>query len=227
VAAVTPTLALSGPAIPFPASQPSLTLAITNPYPVALTVTFTLTFAPSVTPAVDDPAIQFSNGSRTLSFVVAANSVTVPPIQLQAGTIAGTITIPIQLTAGGIVVTPASLQPVVIVVPATIPSITSASVTRSGDQLTVVMDGFSNTREVDQATFHFIAAPGAQLNTPDITLPVGTIFADWFTSAPSNPYGSTFSYTQIFNVSGGASNVGSVQITLTNSIGISTSQTAQ
>lgn len=227
VAAISPTVTLSGPPTSSPGSQPSLSFAITNPYPVPLSVTFTLTFAPAVTPPVDDPAIQFSNGSRTFSFVVAANSVTVPPIQLQSGTIAGTITIPIQLVAGGAVVTPATLQPVVIVVPAVVPSITSASITRSGDQLTVVMDGFSNTREVDQATFQFIAAPGAQINTPDITLPVGTIFADWFSSAPSDPYGSTFSYTQIFNVSGGAANVGSVQITLTNTVGVSTSQTAQ
>jgi hypothetical protein len=159
--------------------------------------------------------------------VVAANSVAVPPIQLQSGTIAGTITIPIQLVAGGAVVTPASLQPVVIVVPATVPSITSASITRSGDQLTVLLDGFSNTREVTQATFQFTAAPGAQINTPDITLPVGTIFADWFSNAASDPYGSTFSYTQIFNVSGGAANIGSVQITLTNTVGVATSQTAQ
>lgn len=227
VAAIPPTVTLSGPPTTAPGSQPSLSFAITNPYPVPLTVTFTLSFAPAVTPAVDDPAIQFSNGSRTFSFVVAANSVAVPPIQLQSGTIAGTITIPIQLVAGGAVVTPASLQPVVIVVPAAIPSVTSTSITRSGDQLTVVMDGFSNTREVTQATFHFIAAPGDQVNTPDITLPVGTIFASWFSTPPSDPYGSTFSYTQIFNVSGGATNVGSVQITLTNTVGVSTSQTAQ
>ena len=227
VAAVPPTVTLSGPPTSSPGTQPSLSFAITNPYPVALTVTFTLTFAPAVTPPVDDPAIQFSNGSRTFSFVVPANSVSVPPIQLQSGTIAGTITIPIQLVAGGAVVTPASLQPVVIVVPATIPTITSASIKRSGDQLTVVVVGFSNTREVDQATFQFIAAPGAQINTPDIALPVGPIFADWYSTAPSDPYGSTFSYTQIFNVSDGAANVGSVQVTLTNSVGVSTSQTAQ
>jgi hypothetical protein len=192
-----------------------------------LTVTFTLTFAPAVSPAVDDPAIEFSNGSRTFSFVVAANSITAPPVQLQAGTIAGTITIPIQLTAGGVVVTPATLQPVVIVVPPAVPSITSASITRSGDQLTVILDGFSNTREATQATFQFTAAPNAQIDTPSITIPVGTIFADWFSNAASDPYGSTFNYTQVFNVPGGAGVVGSVQITITNTVGVSTSVTTQ
>jgi len=58
-------------------------------------------------------------------------------------------------------------------------------------------------------------------------VPVGTIFADWFVSADSIQYGSTFTYTQIFNISGNAANIASVQVTLTNSVGASAPQTAQ
>jgi hypothetical protein len=180
-----------------------------------------------VTPPVVDPAIQFSTGGTTLTFVVAANSTAVPPIQLQAGTVAGTIVVTPVLTAGGANVTPATLLPVTIVVPAVVPSITAATLTRSGNQLTVVMDGFSNTREMVQATFHFTGANGAAIDTPDITLPVATLFSGWFGSAPSDPYGSMFSYTQIFNISDGASNIGSVQITLTNGVGDSVVLTTQ
>jgi hypothetical protein len=90
------------------------------------------------------------------------------------------------------------------------------------------MHGFSNTREVGVATFHFTAAPGATIGTPDLTLPVTPIFnTGWFDTTESDAYGSTFTYTQIFNTSDGAANIGSVEATLTNSIGVSTSLTAQ
>ena len=80
-------------------------------------------------------------------------------------------------------VTPSTLRPEVIDVPVcVVPSITSASITRSGDQLTVEKKVFSKTREVTQATFQFLAAPGTQIDTPDITLQVGPIFSDWFSS---------------------------------------------
>ena len=75
---------------------------MTNPYPVDLTAVFTLTFAGSGTPSVDDPAVQFSTGGRTLTFVVPANSTTVPPIQLQSGTERARSRSRWQLTAGGV-----------------------------------------------------------------------------------------------------------------------------
>jgi hypothetical protein len=227
VTASTPAVTLSGPTTTAPGSQPSLSFAINNPYPVALTAIFNLTFTPSVTPAVDDQAIQFANGQRTYTFVIPANSTAVPPILLQSGTVAGTITVPVILMAGGTNVTPANLQPVVINIPPAIPTVSTATLIRNGSQLSVVIHGFSNTREVTQATFHIVGVGGAQINTPDITAPVGTLFTGWFGSTVSAQYGSTFTYTQVFNVSDTAANVGSVQVTLTNSIGVSTVQTAQ
>ena len=164
---------------------------------------------------------QFAAGGRTLTIVVPANSTVVPPIQLQAGTDAGTITIPLVLTAGGVNVTPAGLAPVVITVPATVPTISTTTLARNTGTLTVAIHGFSNTREVTTATFHFVAAPGATISTPDITAPVGTVFATWFGSSASPAFGSTFTYTQVFNVSDDAKNIGSVEVTLTNSVGAS------
>ncbi len=223
-----PAVTLSGPSTTAPGTQPTVTFTVINPYPVDLTAVFTLTFAGSGTPSVDDPAVQFSTGGRTLTLVVAANSTTVPPIQLQSGTDAGTITVSLQLSAGGVDVTPPSLQPVVIDVPSSVPAVKTLAVVRAGGQLTVTVQGFSNTREVTFARFEFTAAPGAHaIATPDISVPVGTIFDDWFASTDSIQYGSTFTYTQTFNISGSAANVGSVQVTLTNSVGPSAPQTAQ
>jgi hypothetical protein len=219
---------LTGPSTTPPGTQPTVTFTIINPYPVDLTAVFTLTFVGSGTPSVDDPAVQFASGGRTLTLLVPANSTTVPPILLQSGTDAGAITVTLQLTAGGVSANPPGLQPVVIEVPNAVPVAKTVTVTRSAGQLTVAVQGFSNTRELTQATFEFTAAPGApKVTTPEVTLPVGTIFADWFSSADSIQYGSTFTYTQIFEISGSAANIGSVQVTLTNSVGASTPQSAQ
>jgi hypothetical protein len=219
---------LTGPSTTPPGTQPTVTFTITNPYPVDLVADFTLTFAGSGTPSVDDPAVQFAAGGRTLTLMVPANSTTVPPILLQSGTDAGAITVTLQLTAGGASANPAGLEPVVIDVPNAVPVAKTVTVTRSTTQLTVAVQGFSNTRELTQANFTFTAAPGApSVTKPEVTLPVGTIFADWFGSADSIQYGSTFTYTQIFDISGSAANIGSVQVTLTNSVGASTPQSAQ
>lgn len=227
VIAANPAVTLTGPGVTAPGSQPTVVLTITNPYPLPLAATFSLSFASVGSAPVDDPAIQFAAGGRTLTIMVPANSTVVPPVQLQAGTDAGTITIPLVLMAGGVNVTPTGLAPVVIVVPATVPTLSTATLTRGTGTLSVAIHGFSNTREVTMATFHFVAAPGASISTPDITAPVGTVFGAWFGSAPSVPFGSTFTYTQVFNVSDDPKNIESVQVTLTNGVGRSALMIAQ
>jgi hypothetical protein len=217
---------LSGPTTTPPASQPTVTLSITNPYPLPVTAQFTLTFASAGTTPVDDPAIQFSTGGRTYSYTVAANSTSVPPVQLQAGTDAGTITIAAKLMADSVDVTPSGLIPLVIVVPPVVPMISGTTLTASGTTLTVVIHGYSNTREVSSAVFDFTAATGDTLATPTVTIPATTIFSNWFGDATSDSYGSTFTYTQIFDTSNDASTVGSVKVTLTNSVGTSVASTS-
>ncbi len=239
VSSISPALALTvnapaisatvdAPPTAAPGTQPGITVTLSQPYPVDLVGTLTIAFTRSTTPQIVDPSLQFAAGGLTFSFPIPANSTTVPVIQLQAGTIAGTITVPLTLTAGGVNVTPANLPPVIIVVPTTVPTVSGMTITRSGNQLTVVMHGFSNTREVVNAQFHFTAAPGATLGTEDLTLPADTIFnSDWFDTDASDAYGSTFTYTQIFNTSGTAEDIGSVDTTLTNTVGASTTTTAK
>ena len=212
-----------------PGTQPTVTLSLTQAYPVDITATVTLSFAASTTPAVDDPNIVFAaTGKRTENVTIPAGKLTVPPIELQAGTVAGSITVPVTLTAGGVDITPTTLQPAVIVVPPASPTITSATITRSGTQLTVVMHGFSNTREMVNAKFHFTPAAGASLDTTDLTIAGDTIFnTSWFQTTTSDQYGSTFTYTQIFNTSNDAATIGSVDVTLTNTVGASDKKTTQ
>ena len=227
---VAPSLAatITAPPTTAPGSQTTITVTLAQPYPVDLVGTLTIGFARSTTPQLTDPSLQFAEGGTTLNFPIPANTTTIPPIQLQVGTIAGTITVPLTLTAAGVNVTPTDLPPVMIIVPPAVPSVSGMTVTRSGNQLTVVIHGFSNTREVVNAKFHFTAADGATIGTPDLTLPADTIFnTDWFDTDPSDAYGSTFTYTQIFNTSDGAANIGTVDATLTNTVGPSTTMTAK
>lgn len=222
-----PAVTVTAPPTTQPGTQPSVALTLANPYPIPLSATFTLGFASAVSSVTDDPSIQFASGGRTATFTIPANTVTVPAIQLQAGTVAGTITVPLTLAANNINVTPTPQPVATIVVPRAVPTVSTTTITRAPGQLSVAIHGFSNTRDVTTATFHFVAAPGATISTPDITAPVTPLFTTWFTSATSAPYGSTFTYTQVFNVSDDPANIGSVTVTLTNSVGTSTTQTAQ
>jgi hypothetical protein len=222
-----PSVTVTAPSTTQPGTQPGVTLSLTNPYPVPLTATFTLSFTSAVPTVTDDPSIQFATGGRTATFTIPANTVSAPAIQLQAGTVAGTITVPLTLTANGVNVTPTPQPVVTITIPRAVPTLSTTAITRAPGQISVAIHGFSNTRDVTDATFHFTAAPGATISTPDITAPVTSLFTTWFASAASDPYGSTFTYTQVFTVSDDPANIGSVTVTLTNSVGTSTTQTAQ
>jgi hypothetical protein len=218
---------ITGPGTTPPGTQPTVTFALAQPYPVPLTATFTISDKSGIASGAVDPAVAFANGGTTFTVVIPAGTTTVPPIQIQAGTIAATITVPVTLTVNGVVVNSGTLA-ATIVVPPTIPNLTVTTLTRSGSTLTVTETGFSNTREIVSASFHFVPIAGASLTTTDFTVPIAPDFTTWYSNSTSLQYGSAFSYMQIFNVSDNdASNIASVQVTLTNGVGQSTTQTAQ
>ena len=163
---------------------------------------------------------------RSLTFPLAANSTATPVVMVQVGNVSGTITITLQLTANGVNVTPTNVVPVSIVVPRVAPTITSLSFSASGNTLTVLVTGFSTTREIQSATFAFTPASGASLDQKALTVPATGLFTTWYTTADSAQFGSAFTYTQLFTLSGDASTVAGVGVTLTNSVGTSTEVTA-
>ena len=223
VSAPAPAATFSGPSTAQSAQQPTLSFTLSSGYPTSLTGTLTLTFAGLG--GVDDPSIQFATGGRTQTFTIPANSTVSPTIQLQTGTVAGTITVSLKLTAGGQDVTPSTITPVTITLPPAAPGITQASLSQSGDILTIQIIGYSNSREISSAAFDFTAVPGASLATSEIVVPVEKEFQSWFDNPASQQYGSQFKYKQTFVISGGASAVGSVTVTLTNATGASVSET--
>jgi hypothetical protein len=222
-----PGIVFTGPPTAPSGQQPALTFTLTNPYPTPLAGMLTLAFAPSSSTAVDDPAVQFSTGSRVINFNIPANSTVTPAVQLQTGTVAGTATVTLAVTTNGVNVTPSNVVPVVIVIPAAAPSITTGAVARSGQTLNVSVVGFSNTRQVTTAIFHFTPVAGGNISNPDFTVDVTSAFATWFASAASDQYGSEFTYTQAFTLDSNASVVQNVTVTLVNSVGKSAAGTAQ
>jgi hypothetical protein len=221
---------VSGPST-IAAGEPTTVNLTVNPFPHAVTVTVTLSFVPAPPNTIGDAMIVFSNNMTTYSTPsIAANSpATSIPITFQSGSTAGTITVTTHVIddVTNADVTPASLAPIEVTVPAAAPVITSGTLTRSGTSLQVALLGLSSTRDMTQADFHFTAVPGKSLGTTDLTVPVTSAFQAWYQSAASDADGTTFTYTQPFTITGDAADIQSIAVTLTNSQGVSESSTVQ
>ena len=203
-----------------PNTQPRVGVSLPSVYPVDVTVTLTLTFVADSGP--DDQKVMFQTGGRSATIVIPAGStVGANDVGVQVGTVAGTITITTRLTAAGqdITPTPPPTQTLRIIpsAPVIVPPVTA---TRNSTGFTVAVTGFSSTRELTQAVFQFTAAAGGNLQTSQVTIPVGTLFAGWFQSAASAAFGSQFTLTQPFTVTG-STQIVSVTVTLVNSVGSS------
>ncbi len=209
-----------------PAQQPGMTISIASAYPAVITGTATLTFASSV--GGDDQTIQFGSGGRTVSFAIPAGStqanfsgaVSVPVL---TGTVAGTITITLDLMASGTDVTPTPAPTATIALittPAFIQTVVFGSSTTGA--FTVVVTGFSTTRDMTTGLFHFAPSSNATLATTDVTVSLGQAFSLWYSNTASNATGSEFQLTVPFTTTNGPSaDVIAVTVTLTNSKGTS------
>jgi len=233
-------LAVVAPAIPTPtiggvndteppAQQLEISLQLANSYPLPLNGTMTLTFASAVG-NIDDPAIQFSTGGRTANFTIPAGSTSAvfssPNFAVATGTVAGTITLTLSFNAGGDDVTPQPAPTRVITIPTQAAVITKVTAQHTVGGLTVDVTGFSNSREMVSATFQFQASAGTSLQTSQVTIQVGDIFGSWYGSADSQRFGSQFTFTQPFTISGNAAGITNVSVTLTNQQGVSSAASA-
>lgn len=208
-----------------PAEQPAASVQLAQSYPLALTCTLTLTFASSAG-GVDDPAIQFSSGGRSAQVSIPAGTTVSPSISFSTGTVAGTITLTLACQAGGQDVTPTPTPTRVIQVPAAAPVITAVTAHSTSSGLEVDVTGFSNTRDMTSANFQFQASAGTNLQTSQVTITADQLFSTWFSNASSQQYGSRFTFTQQFAVSGNLTGISGVTATLTNKQGTSNAVTA-
>jgi hypothetical protein len=216
------------PDAPSPASQPTMGISVSSAYALDLTGHATLTFAPDG--ASDDPAVQFTTGGRSADFRIPAGSTQavfgISALGVQTGTIAGTITITLQVFAAGVDVTPTPPPTRVLRIAGTPPVITSAKLVANSTGFNLVVIGYATTREVTGATVHLTPAADARLTTSDFSIQLTSVFAAWYQDAASILYGSQFSLTIPFAVENVANVVASLTVTLTNSQGTSAAATA-
>jgi hypothetical protein len=215
---------------PPPATQPRVTLTLGSAFPVAITGTVVLTFASDANVPADDPAIQFSNGTRTAAFTIPAGSTqatfTPADLAIQTGTVSGLITLTSTLqSASGPVTCNCPLNRNIRVAKS-VPVITTFRAARISGGITLTIIGFSTTRELTQAVVQFTVSAGGNVPTTSFTIPVSTAAASWFTSAASTQFGSQFSLPIPFTISGDPNVITSVSVTLSNTQGTSTASTA-
>ena len=232
------TLAIPTPAL-LPTDQPALTVSISSPALVDYSGTIQLNFVPASNvsgwPAGQtNQQVVFAGGTNTTTFTIAAGSTTaVLPNGgvFQQGTVAGTITALITaVTENGVTTTfPGGAQPSVTqTVQALAPVITTGSVqitnvTTSG--FTVTLTAYSTTRDLTNAAFTFTPASGDTLNGTTQTVSLSSVAASWFSSSGGLDAGGSFSLSVPFPYSGSTSALGTVSVTLSNSIGTSAAQT--
>ncbi|HWE00175.1 MAG TPA: putative Ig domain-containing protein, partial [Bryobacteraceae bacterium] len=207
-----------------PGSQPAIAVAISPAYPLPLTATAILAISPDLNGPTD---LGFSNGARTIQFTIPANT---PQYQLpfSAGTSAGTITVTLNVDTTGQSITIAGSLVLTGQVGAQAPSIggVTATASTSASTLTVVVTGFSSTRDMKTAAFHFTPAAGATLATSDFSVDVSSIFSTWYANPNSFATGSQFKLNMPFTITGSIGSISSVTVTLTNSNAASTPATA-
>ncbi len=207
------------------ATQPSLAVSLGSIYAANVTVKLTMTVVTDS--GLTDPAFQFASGGLTAQTMVPAGStggLTAVPVQL--GTDASTVTIAAQLLVGAQDVTPSPASKLTFRLNPAAPVITSMTAARTSTGFTVTIVGYATSRDVTAASFTFSGTSGANLGTSQLAVAVSSIFAPWYSSAASAPYGSQFTFTQPFTVTGSNTAILSVSATLTSSVGVSPAASA-
>ena len=226
-----------------PATQQLLTMRMTDPYPLDISGLVTMTFVPD-SGLTDDPAVQFTSGGRTASFTVPMISSSLTAVfaggapSVQTGTVAGTITLTVKLTAAGADVTPSPAPSTTIRIAKSAPVIVpqGVTVTRTSAGFNLVVKGYATSREMLSAAVTLTAATGVTLAscatiTPtcnQVTISLSSVFTTWYADPTSAAFGSNFLLTLPFTIANGTSTapLTSVSVQLTSAQGNSNSMSA-
>lgn len=194
-----------------------------SPAPLPLTGILQLTFIPNAFGITNNPQVVFSGGSTQFTFTIPAGQTTVPIPNIQQGTVAGTIVVTlIDLKQGGNEVLPTPAPFSNLVIPQQTPVITSVCFSNeTSNSFDVLIAGYSNPRNMTSVTVAFQAASGSSISgTSSFTENVASLFSQFYSSAQSQLAGSLFTGFDVpVTISGNVSAIGSVTITLTNSVG--------
>ncbi|HYL73459.1 MAG TPA: choice-of-anchor D domain-containing protein [Bryobacteraceae bacterium] len=199
--------------------QNTISIPLASASAVSGSGTLTLEFHSSVPGVTDDAAIRFVTGAKRNATVNISAGDTIgkfgtqSSIAFQTGTTAGTIvftlTLPNSTQQASLIVTPAAI------------SFDSATGVRRVNDLDVSLTGFDNTYSASQLAFTFYDKKGATMQPGVIRVDASSDFHLYFASSQ---VGGAFALLATFPVSGDATQVGSVDVQLANSVGVTKTQ---
>ena len=201
------------------AQQRKVSIALASPSRVSAVGLLTMEFHPDAAGATDDPAIQFLSGpKRVASVSISVGDTTArigdtPDIAFQTGTTAGTILFTLKLPNG-------PQQASVAIAPAPIRFDLATGVARLGD-VDISLSGFDNTHSASQLAFTFFDRSGKTIPPGQIRVDESSSFRSYF---DTGQYGGTFALRATFPVTGDSSQVGGVDVEMTNSAGVAKAQ---
>jgi hypothetical protein len=191
-----------------PLQQPSVSLSLAKPSPIALTGRLTINF--NSDSFSDDRTIQFAIGGRTVDFRIPADSTdavfgeSARQMFFQAGTVAGQILLTASLQHGNVNLTPQPAPSKLITMPRREPGLRNIAITpRSATAFDLIISGHSTPRSVRRIMLQFTPAPGRQIATSSLTADVESAFAAWYASTASAAFGSQFSVALTISLSSG------------------------
>lgn len=210
-----------GSEAPRSGEQRELTMQLSAPSPIAISGSVNLAFHPESGAVIDDPAIVFTaTGARSVPFSIKPGDTQVllagqTEAVFQTGTTAGTITFTVSANAELSGDTSATLT-----IPPAIISIDTAEAVALAGELDVQVRGFDNTYSAGPMSFTFYDTAGRAIADP-IHADFTANFHNYFAASQS---GSTFQTLVTFPVTGEASQVGAVDVQMTNSTGSTATQ---
>jgi len=218
------------------AQQVSLGLELNETYPLPLTGTLAITIASDA--GVEDPAVQFATGGRTVAFTIPANSANAiftnasQAVRMQTGTVAGNITITpnFSIGANSPPVAPPVLRTLNMTVPAAAPALFNARVqSRTDTGFVLQVTGATTSRTLTRAELTFTPDPRVDLPDPRLLLNIEADSAFWFRSGSSQSFGGQFTLTIAVNLTGNSlppdltpiNSVTAVSVVVSNEMGAS------
>ena len=195
------------------AQQGNLLVNLESAAAAAGTGTVTLAFQSAITGVDDDPAITFSDGSRSAAFTVAPGASTGqfsagPSLPFATGTTAGTITFTATLgsnTAQASITIAPSLIGVDAAVASRNVACDPAIIYCTAVNVELQVNGWDNTRSVSQLTFTFYDQGGSEISPGNIPVSAASAFESYF--GGSN-LGGVFGLTAFFPVTGDSESSG-------------------
>jgi len=215
----------SVPASLSPTQQSDIGFSLVQPYPGALSGQLVMSFSSKAEVPADDPATQFSTGSRSVAFTIPANTtaaVFTSRVVLLAGTVVGTVTLTANFDNG-----PSSVPVGTVEIAPTPPQITNITATRTLTGLDIQITGYAPSRRITTVEFSFDVKNGSRIDKVPLSKDVDADFRNWYTSQGSVQFGSAFSFVQSFHVTGDATAIQSVTVRLTNAQGSTSSSTVR